>query len=331
METGKAIYSILTGASLSGGATVHPEVAPESTDFPFVVYSIQNIQPTNQKDSTSTMDDSTLEVYIMSQNYGQCMTVGAECRTALDRNAGTFNGVEVQSIQFETAEIAYNEAQECYYIEQIYSVRILRVGSAPAATLLPLNASSLQIKETDGTPQAYCTTLKFPAGTLTIDQSGGAGAGIANYAPVWEYSSFSPDPTKLQGGAAALDFSSQTPQQLPFSVSQQTTGTHITANTGGMISSSVDGWHRFTCFINFTSDTHGHSPHFYFLIDTSKQIGEAGAMIPAQHQVDHQPAQLMRVLYLEAGQRVAVMAYDESNKSGSIYVETAYLEVERIA
>lgn len=331
METGKAIYSILTGASLSGGATVHPEVAPESTEFPFVVYSIQNIQPTNQKDSTSTMDDSTLEVYTMSQNYGQCMTVSAECRTALDRNAGTFGGVEVQSIQFETGEIAYNEAQECYYVEQIYSVRVLRVGSAPAATLIPLNASSLLIKETDASPSAYCTELKFPAGTLTIDQSGGEGAGVANYAPVWEYSSFTPDPSKLQGGASALDFSSQTPQQLPFEVEQQTTGTHITANPGGMIISSVDGWHRFTCFINFASDNHGHSPHFYFLIETSKQIGEAGAMIPAQHQVDHQPSQLTRLLYLQANQRVAVMAYDESNKSGSIYVESAYMEVERVA
>ena len=331
METGKAIYSILTGASLSGGATVHPEVAPPNTDFPFVVYSIQNIQPTNQKDSTSTMDDSTLEVYTMSQNYGQCMTVAAECRAALDRNAGTFGGVEVQSIQFETGEIAYDSAQECYYVEQSYSVRVLRVGSAPAATLLPLNASSLQIQETDGTPQAYCTTLKFPAGTLTIDQSGGEGAGVANYVPVWEYSIFTPSATYLEGGAQERDFTSQTPTSLPFNEQGQATGTNITANSGGLIVSSVDGWHRFTCTLNMTADTIHHSFRFYFLVETSKQGPEGGASIKGQHGVTDQPGQLSAVIYLTAGQRVSVMIYDASTHSGSVLCKSGVLEVERIA
>ena len=331
METGKAIYSILTGASLSGGTTVHPEVAPESTDFPFVVYSIQNIQPTNQKHSTSTMDDSTLEVYIMSQNYGQCMTIGAECRTALDRNAGTFGGVEVQSVQFETGEVAYNEAQECYYIEQIYSVRILRVGSAPAATLLPLNASSITIQETDGTPQGGCSTLKFPAGTLTIDQSGGAGAGIANYVPVWEYAAFTPSTTYLEGGAQAIDFTSQTAVNLPFNEEGQTSGTHITSNSGGLIQSSVDGWHRFTCTLNMTSDTQHHSFRFYFMVEASKQGPEAGGTIAGQHQVTDQPAQLSVVLYLTANQRVSVHAYDASNHGGAVYCKSGLIEVERLA
>ena len=120
METGKAIYNILSTADLSGGATVHPELAPEGTAFPFVVYSIQNIRPSDVKGSTSSLDESTLEVYTMSHDYGQCMTVAAEVRTALDRNAGTFSDVEVQSINFDTGEISYNEPQECFFVEQIY-------------------------------------------------------------------------------------------------------------------------------------------------------------------------------------------------------------------
>lgn len=331
METGKAIYKILTDADLSGGATVYPEIAPENTGFPFVVYSIQNITASNQKQSTSTLDESTLEVYIMSNNYSQCMTVAAECRTELDRNAGNFNGVEVQSIQFDTAEISYNEPQECYYVEQIYTVRVLRVGQAPAATLLPLNASSITIQELDGSPQYGCSVLKFPNGTLTIDQSGGAGAGVANYAPVWEVASFRPDTTYMQGGAQQIDFSSQTAQTLPFTFDLDSSGSGINNNAGGSIVVSVSGWYRFTCSVIFTSDTHGHSPHFHFLREGQQTLGEAGAMIPAQHDVDHQPGNLSRVLYVTNLQRITVKAYDESNKTGSIYVSEAVLDVERLS
>ena len=331
METGKAIYNILANASLSGGATVHPEIAPESTDFPFVVYSIQNIQPTDQKDSTSTMDDSTLELYVMAADYGQCMTVGEECRNALDRNAGTFSGVAVQSVKFETAEIAYNEPQECYYIEQIYSVRILRTGTAPAASLLPLSASSITIQETDGTPQGGCSVLKFPAGSLTIDQSGGAGAGIANYVPVWEYASFSPSTTYLQNGAQQIDFTSTTAAVLPFNEEGTSTGSNINANAGGRIQSAVAGWHRFTCTLDMTSDTQHHSYRFFIAVEGTKRTEENGAIIPGQHSVDEQPAQLVSVIYLTANQRASVNIYDASNHSGSVYCKSARLEVERLA
>lgn len=331
METGKAIYNILSTAELSGGATVHPELAPEGTDFPFVVYSIQNIRPSDVKGSTSALDESTLEVYVMSNNYGQCMTVAAECRTALDRNAGTFSDVEVQSINFDTAEVSYNEPQECYFVEQIYSVRILRTGQANAATLLPLNAASLQIQEEDASPQAYCTRLIFPNGTLSIDSSGGPGAGIANYTPVYEVSSFRPDATYLQGGGQQIDFSSSTPQGLPFDVEISSSGTGIHANAGGAVYADAAGYYRCTAFVSFTTDQQGHAPHFYLMVETRKEAGEAGGLIPTQHSVDHQPNQLSRVLYLEANERVVIMAYDESDKTGAVYVESALLEVERMA
>ena len=331
METGKAIYKILQDADLSGGATVHPEIAPENTAFPFVVYSILNIAPSHQKDSTSTLDESTLELYIMSNNYSQCMDVAAECRAELDRRSGSFSNVQVQSVQFDTAEIAYNEPQECYYVEQIYSVRVLRTGQAPASTLLPLNAASITIQEQDNSQQFGCSTLKFPNGTLTIDQSGGAGSGVASYAPVWEYAGFRPDTTYMQGGAQQIDFSSQTEQTLPFDFELDSSGSGITASSAGMITVSVSGWYRFTASVIFSSDTHGHAPHFYFTREGQQMLGEAGAMIPAQHEVDHQPGNLSRVLYVTDLQRIAVKAYDESNKTGAIYVSEAVLDVERLA
>lgn len=331
METGKAIYNILSNASLTNDATVHPEIAPESTEFPFVVYSIQNIVPSDVKQTTSKLDESTLEVYVMSANYSECMTVAAECRSALDRNAGTFNGVEVQSISFDTAEIGFNQEQECYFVEQIYTVRVLLTGQAPAAELLPLNASSLRIKELDGTPDEYCTVLNFPATTLSVDLSGGAGAGIATYSPVYEYATFRPDETWLQGGAQEMDFSPSTPQRLPFDVDVYSSGSAINVNPGGLVYVSPGGIYKFTCFINFASDEHGHSPHFFFKVEGRDEDGEAGGMIPAQHGVDHQPAQLTRIFTLTDAERVSVWAYDESTKSGAIVVQKALIEVERMA
>jgi hypothetical protein len=331
METGKAIYSILTDADLTGGATVHPEVAPENAAFPFVVYSIQNIAPSNQKQTTSTLDESTLEVYVMSNNYGQCMDVAAECRAELDRNAGSFNGVEVQSIQFDTAEISYSEPQECYYVEQIYTVRVLRTGQAPASTLLPLNAASITIQEVDSSPQFGCSVLKFPNGTLTIDQSGGAGSGVANYTPVWEVASFRPDTTHMQGGASQIDFSSQSAQALPFDFDLDSSGSGISHNAGGRILVTVDGWYRFTCSVIFDSDTQHHSPRMHYTIEGQQTLGSAGGSIIAQHQVNNQPINLSRMLYVTAGQRVSVVAYDESDKTQAMYVSEAVLDVERMA
>ncbi len=332
METGKAIYSILSDASLTGAATVHPEIAPESTDFPFVVYSIQNIEPSHQKESTSTMDDSTLEVYAMSQSYSECMDLATECRAALDRNAGTFAGVEVQSIEFETAEIAYNQVQECYMVEQTYSVRILRVGSAPAAALLPLNASSVFIKETDGTPSAQCSELKFPAGTLTIDTSAGAGLGVANYAPVWEYSRFNANPVQLEDATQTrVDFTSQTPQNLEFTRTTITTGTNITTNAGGMISSSVAGYYRLNAELTFSTDSTGHSMRFYFMVHTSKQEGEGVANIKGVNTSTKQAARLNVIVYLQQGERVSVWAYDDTNSAFAVYVSSAWIDVERLS
>ncbi len=331
MVIGKAIYSILTAADLSGEATVHPEVAPESTLFPFVVYSIQNIQPSDQKTSTSTLDDSTLEVYIMSQDYGECMTVSEECRAALDRNGGSFNGVQVQSIQFETGEITYNEPQQCYYVEQIYSVRTLRTGTAPQVTLLPLNASSITIQETDGSPQFGCSSLKFPAGTLTIDTTAGTGLGVANYVPVWEYARFTVSSIYLAGGAQAIDFTSQTAAALPFNEEGTSSGSNISVNAGGRVFSAVDGWHRFTCTLDMSSDSQHHSFRFYLSVEGSERGPQSGGTIPGQHQVLEHPAVLTTVLFLEANQRVAVNVYDASNHSGAVYCESGYLEVERMA
>jgi hypothetical protein len=325
MEIGKAIYNILTSAGISEELTVHPEVAPVDSAFPVVVYSIQNIQPSDTKNSTSTLDECTLELYCMSASYPQCMDISSACRNALDRVGGTFSGVGIQSIQFETAEIRFNEPQECYEVEQIYSVRMLLEGSAPSVDLLPLSASTITIQEVDGTPSGAASTLQLPNGTLSLS------AGVANYSPVYEIGSFYMSSIYYTGGTSAIDVSSSTPVLLPVHEELQTVGSSIASTATGVVLISAAGYYRLSASVTFDSDVHGMCPHFYFQIESRQIAGEAGAMIPATHGVDHQPANLTRIVEVNQNERVSIRAYDESNKSGSIYVSSCYLDIEKLA
>lgn len=325
MEIGKAIYSILTSAGISEQLTVHPEVAPVDASFPFVVYSIQNISPSDTKASTSTLDECTLELYCMSASYPECMDISSACRSALDRVGGTFSGVGIQSIQFDTAEIRFNEPQECYEVEQIYTVRMLLEGNAPSVDLLPLSASTITIQELDGTPSGAASTLKLPNGSLTLS------TGVATYSPVYEIGSFYMSSEYYAGGSSAIDVSSSTPVLLPTHEELHTVGSGIASTATGVITISTAGYYRISASVTFNSDVHGMCPHFYFQVEGRTIAGEAGAMIPAQHDVDHQPGNLSRIVEINDNERVSIRAYDESSKTGSIYVSSCYLDIEKIA
>jgi len=324
MEIGKAIYSILTSAGISEELTVYPEVAPADAAFPFVVYSIQNIQPSDTKASTSTLDECTLELYCMSASYSECMDISSGCRSALDRVGGTFSGVGIQSIQFDTAEIRFNEPQECYEVEQIYTVRMLLEGNAPSVDLLPLSASTITIQEVDGAPSGAASTLKLPNGSLTLS------SGIATYSPVVEIASFYMSSAYYIGGASAIDVSGSTPVLLPTHEELQTVGSAISVTATGVVQITVAGYYRLSASVTFNSDVHGMSPHFYFSVEGRQIAGEAGSMIPATHDVDHQPANLSRIVEINANERVSIRAYDESSKTGAIYVSSCYLDIEKI-
>ena len=59
MNAGSAIYTILTGdQSLVAlvSSRIYPEAAPENVVSPFVVYSVQSVDPIRVKNSTSTIE-----------------------------------------------------------------------------------------------------------------------------------------------------------------------------------------------------------------------------------------------------------------------------------
>lgn len=103
MKSGLAIYKILsTDVDVSAlvGTKIFPNVAKNSTQFPFIIYDVNGETPTNDKDGVSTLDTDSLMVSCYSKTYIEAADLALKIRTALDRVKGTFGGVEIQSIQY---------------------------------------------------------------------------------------------------------------------------------------------------------------------------------------------------------------------------------------
>ena len=138
MESGKAVYNILTNDSalaLIVGDKIYPEIAQQDQATPYVVYTVAIGDPSGTKEAASSLDEQTVTVYGVSPNYSQCMDIGIAVRSALDRNGGPFAGVQVQSIDFERADVSWDDGHKSYIIEHVYTMRILRVGNATAANI----------------------------------------------------------------------------------------------------------------------------------------------------------------------------------------------------
>jgi hypothetical protein len=186
METGKAIYKLLKDSADVGAICadrIYPELAQQDVDTPFIVYTVIDTTPSGTKNATSKLDTARVELYCVSDDYEQSMDLGIACRTALDRQSGTVNGVEVQSIDFDTSDVQFDPDQRVYVLEQTYDVRVQRTGTAQVVSQFPGNTFTVQ--EVDGDPSGAVNKLVFSNGTVTIDGntatvvSGGGDAGVS--------------------------------------------------------------------------------------------------------------------------------------------------------
>lgn len=129
MNEGKAIYSILTADSdvnaiVSG--RVYPQIAAQGAAFPFVVYVINDLTPSDTKSGVSTLDEVRYEVLAIAETYAEAADLNEKIRTALDRYTGTISGVVVDSIQFTELETDYDDAAEVYIANSEYIIRVKR-------------------------------------------------------------------------------------------------------------------------------------------------------------------------------------------------------------
>ena len=115
MNLGKAIYFILSNDSdlSTAGVDIFPVMAKETNPFPFLTYEINQDDPVQTKDGTSTMGVYRLECLVFDEEYNDLCTISGYVKTALERvptyPSSTYNGVVLQSIEFDTISDDYDD------------------------------------------------------------------------------------------------------------------------------------------------------------------------------------------------------------------------------
>ena len=104
MDLGRAIYKILsdnTAVASMVGTKISPNVMPQTTRFPFIVYDVNSVSPASQKQSVGILDVVDVMISGYTDNYSDSSKLANYIRTALDRVSGNYNGVNIQAIDFD--------------------------------------------------------------------------------------------------------------------------------------------------------------------------------------------------------------------------------------
>jgi hypothetical protein len=338
MEIGKAIYSLLTGATAVTdicASRIYPERADVNADQPYIAYTVTNQAPTATKASTSTLDVAEVEVYCVAKDYAVAIDLGVAVRDTLDRNGGTIAGVEVQAINFQGADVDFIDEREIYVTAQRYTVRIQRVGQAPAVTLVGTN-NTLTIQEVDGSPQSVVTTIEVPNGTLTIDGvvatlDYAEAADFRYLATRWQWIRASMSAAVLSGGASQEDYNSATPRTMSFDTNDDQVGVDLAFSTVNHdVTIGETAYYRVTVCVVFSSATNKTQPHIALAIDGVQEAGGAHAFIDNSNGSDLASATLIITQRFAAGDVLTVECSDASTISGSIFATSSIWEVERV-
>tara|TARA_R110000751_G_scaffold46775_2_gene104963 strand:- start:4134 stop:4535 length:402 start_codon:yes stop_codon:yes gene_type:complete len=113
MESGLAIYNILANnspVSAIVGTRIFPNVAKQTTSFPFIIYDVQSENPTDYKQGVSSLDTDNVMVSCYCKTYSEASDLAKKIRTALDRVSGTYNGVVIQSIKYDGYNDLFTES-----------------------------------------------------------------------------------------------------------------------------------------------------------------------------------------------------------------------------
>ncbi len=109
LDIGKAIYSLLvsdTTVSALVGENIFPLVAPEGTEFPYVVYSCVSMTTARDKDQLFYQQDVSEAVIVCTEDY----TSGIEIATAI-----------AQALQFEEKQVILDSGMTIDIMESGFS------------------------------------------------------------------------------------------------------------------------------------------------------------------------------------------------------------------
>jgi len=126
--TGKAIYAILSTAvpvTSIVSTRIYPDMATQDAIYPFVVYSITGILPSNTKDHASQMDEVTASVICYADSYNTVQDLAEKVRAALDgKTRDNYGGISLQSIRItDQLSTQMNIDKLVYIVDQTYQIR----------------------------------------------------------------------------------------------------------------------------------------------------------------------------------------------------------------
>lgn len=129
MNIGKAIYGILSSTTAVTdlvSTKIFPEIAEQETATPFVIYQVQSVQPEDTHDGPSKLDEVRVEVLCYDDAYNGAADLASAVRGALDRVRGTYNGVNVESVQFNDVDFEIEYDPRRYSQVLTFTFRIKR-------------------------------------------------------------------------------------------------------------------------------------------------------------------------------------------------------------
>jgi hypothetical protein len=129
MNAGKAVYGILSansGVTDIVGTNIFPEIAEQETAVPFIVYQLQSVDPDDTHDGPSKLDEVRFEFLCYADSYNAAADLGVAVRAALDRVSGTYNGVHVESVQFNDVDVNIEYDPRRYSQVLTFTFRIKR-------------------------------------------------------------------------------------------------------------------------------------------------------------------------------------------------------------
>ena len=129
MKVGLAVYELLNDET-TAGTRVFPELAPEGTVMPYIVYSVVSNQPSDAKDGTP-IDEAQVEIYSVADSYSAANLLADAVRAQIDRKSTTVTDasvgtIDVQSVVYTNEVIEVSQDRKTYIAVQDYTFRIKR-------------------------------------------------------------------------------------------------------------------------------------------------------------------------------------------------------------
>jgi hypothetical protein len=126
---GDVLYNLLSNdvdVSAIVGTKIYPFIAIEDVQDPYIVYTIEGVDPTQDKDGPSVLDTITVNIELYTETLSELEDLGNKVRALLDRNSGIIETICVQSISFTAEDSGYADEDRVYLKIQSYSIRVTK-------------------------------------------------------------------------------------------------------------------------------------------------------------------------------------------------------------